>query len=172
MASWTNDDGLKVKLGVTEATPTKTGSYGGVAAPYNCVEADLDLADLAATATSLDDTVKFPTGAVIEKVELVVLEIADGASATLDIGLMQLDGTEENYDGLVDGATEAALDDTEGATYEYYAGSSSVAGGAAGTVIGDFNGVSEPCTLSAMYVTAAFTAGRVKIRVFYTNPLA
>ena len=169
MSTWTNDDGLKVKFGTTEATPTKAGMFGDVVRPYHIFEADIDLADVTSSAVSLDDTVRIPTGARLCKAEITVLTEPTGTSAALDVGLMQLDGTEEDYDGIIDGITEAGMDDTVGATYVFEPDVSPDTG-AVGARMGIAAGVTEPCTVSVMYTGAAFTAGRVLFRLYYLIP--
>ena len=171
MTVWTNDDDLKVNFGTREGTPTKAGQRGGVNHPYHIFEADIDLTDVGASAAALDNTVKIPQNAVLVKAEIQVLVEPTGTSAALDIGLMDLDGSERDYDGIIDGVTEAGLDDTVGATYVFEPDVAPDTG-AVGALMGVFAAVSEPCYVSAMYTGAAFTAGRIVVRVYYTMPLS
>lgn len=48
---------------------------------------------------------KIPAGSAVKAVSLVVLTAAADATVTVDVGTVELDGTDIDADGLVDGAT-------------------------------------------------------------------
>lgn len=164
----TNADGLTIKLGVSEATVGRSGEYvtdSGV----RVVEFALNLVDVTsatAGATVIDYNATLPKGARIEQVQVITTAAVTGTNAVLNLGLKRTDlSTELDYDGLGTAAalTQTAMADV-GNTLTYVDGTSN-AGALVGQVLA-YNGV-----LVADYDTAAFTAGRISVRISYSFPL-
>ena len=164
MGTWHNADGLYVKLGVDEGTPSKGGEVHNGANSY-VWEADIDLSILAvASSTVLSDTSFLPQGARIEAVEVITLTVADSASdtAVLNVGTIDADTrTSGDPDGLVLSAAQTTIDAAGERMYL-------TTGGDAGALIGTT--LDENQLVVADADTEVFTAGRVKIRIFYFFP--
>ncbi len=156
--TWLNDDGLYIKFGATEAVPTKGGEIlaDGELHVHTIV---IDFGDLLAfgNETILADNLIYPDGARMEKAEFVVESVFAGATATLDLGIIEVDrSTAVDADGI-----DAVIDvvDLD----------------AVGDVI-DCNGAlidTSPATgglYTATVGTADFTAGRGILRVYYYVP--
>lgn len=165
MATWMNSDGLYLTTGVDEGALSKAGEYRHDGA-WHCVEVTIPDMTALGTAAAIQDNVTFvPKGARIEKIELVTeTACTSGGSATLNVGLIRRDrSTELDYDGFI-AAGALATFNAAGETVEYTAGSTA-AGALVGTTLAN-NGY-----ITADYDTAAFTAGKVVIRVFYRFPV-
>lgn len=170
MPIWTNSDGLVVKLGVIEGQSGRSGLYSDLLGGQHIFEFALNLVDVTsatAGATVIDYHTKIPNGALIEKVEVETTTAVTGTNATLNIGLVRSSDmtTEIDFDGL---GTAAALTQTamaaKGTTLTFIKGTSN-AGALLGTSL-TANGI-----LVADYDTAAFTAGRISVRIYYSVPL-
>lgn len=163
-----NADGLVIKLGLSEATVGRGGEYK-TPTGVHVYELALNLVDVTsatAGATILDYNGTLPKGARIEQVQVITTTAVTGTNAVLNIGLARTDTTTElDFDGLGKAAalTQTAMADV-GNTLTFVDGTSN-AGALVGTVLA-YNGV-----LVADYDTAAFTAGRVSIRIEYSFPL-
>lgn len=162
--AWYNSDGLYVKFGTELGDPASAGEYK-TDGPLRFIEVEipaLTAIGAIATPTILDDVTVVPAGAFIEKVEVVVDTAADSAAdnATLSVGLIRTDRTTElDYDGFVTAGAQATID-AIGDVVEYIQGGTAH-GALIGTALG-FNGL-----LVAGYGTAAYTAGAIRVRVFY-----
>lgn len=165
--NWYNSDGLYIKFGTNEGLEGLGGEQlagAGVDGGGNhFVEFTITLTatagQLAAfgTDTILSYTAVIPAGARVTKSELYVETAAtSGGSATLSYGLMRTDTTTA-YD--IDGfdATVAVASLTAGAT---------IAGD--GALINTT--LANDGLFSATVGTAAFTAGKVKLRVWWYMP--
>lgn len=162
--SWFNSDNLYIKFGPDSATATTAGEYKNYG-PLSVIEVKLDLTTLTATAggTIVADTTFFPKNARIEEIVVEVETAATGATATLDIGLKDTDrSTQIDYDGFVAAMTVATITPA-GKKVTLTAGSSF-----AGALIGTTNATVG--YIVANYNTAAFTAGVIKLRIYYYNP--
>lgn len=170
---WFNNDGLMILYGTSEGTVGTVGEYMLKGTPYHFVEATITLANLPAyNATTdsdvqiLSDTVLIPNGAFLEKLEIQTFKETTGSSANLDIGLIDQDRvTEIDWDGIL-----IAGDDFNGGTdlgtlYTYVKGTTD-AGALMGTKI------TNSGYLTARADTADFTAGIIKVRLYYTVPLS
>lgn len=170
---WFNNDGLMILYGTSEGTVGTVGEYMLHGTPLHYVEATITLASLPAyNATTdsdvqvLSDTVCIPNGAFLEKVEVLVTKETTGSNANLDIGLVDQDRvTEIDFDGIL-----AASDDwnagTDLGTLTTFIKGSTEVGALMGTKI------TNTGYLTARADTADFTAGIIKVRVFYTVPLS
>lgn len=160
MGTWTNSDGLHIKYGQTEGEAGIGGAYAEGGAGQNVVEVDITLADLTTTAAIQDDNIFIPAGAFISKIEVIATTAATGATAALNIGLQRRDrSTELDYDGLVAALAVTAID-AAGETNTITDG-----GTGAGALVGTELAYSGYIT--ADYDTAAFTAGVVKVRIYW-----
>ena len=160
---WYNSDGLYIKFGTEEATVGTAGEYL-TTGPQQMIELTISaLTALTTTGVIQDYNVVVPKNARIEKVEVITTtDVTSGGSATLDIGLIRTDtSTAYDDDGLV-AALAIASFNSAGETASLTVGSTS-AGALIGTTLAN-NGY-----LVASYNTAAFTAGAVKIRIYYTR---
>jgi cell division protein YceG involved in septum cleavage len=163
MSIWTNDDGLRITTGVDEATQAKAGEYR-LAGNMHMVETEFTATSLATGAAVLDYNTVFPNGARIEKVE-VVAETActSGGSAVLNVGFIRTDlSTELDYDGLVAALALTSID-ADGDVVTLIQGSTGH-GALVGTTLA-YDGY-----LTADYDTAAFTAGKLLVRVYFYMP--
>lgn len=168
-----NSDGLLVKFGV-EGGQTSRGGEINVEGADHITEIAIkgtDIPSLAnvVAATSTNTTlplmhgVELPLGARIQKIEIQVeTAFTSGGSATLDFGLVREDRTTElDYNGLIAAQTVASL--SAGAFITLTTGSGT-AGALMGTVLAN-RGV-----FTVNYNTAAFTAGKAVIRVYWNFP--
>lgn len=161
--SWMNSDGLYKKYGTDAATVNNCGEYV-TTGPQRMIEvtiSDLTALGSSAAPTIVSDQTFFPKMR-IEKVEIINTTAAtSGGSATLSIGLIRTDRTTEiDYDGFV---AQAALStfNTAGETNSMTVGST-----AAGALLGTTT--TNPGYIVAYYGTAVFTAGAVKVRIYYS----
>lgn len=160
---WYNSDGLYVKFGTEEATVGKFGTYR-MAGPVQMAELVIgDLTALSSSAVTQGYTLALPKDARIEEVEVeVITACTSGGSATLDVGLIKTNtSTELDYNGLVAAAAVATLS-TAGKRLNLINGSTA-AGALIGTTLAD-NGY-----FTVNYNTAAFTAGKVVVRVKFSK---
>jgi hypothetical protein len=174
---WVND-GLLHKFGTSQATVAKGGEVLAGASTVKMVEFKVDLAVVAASTSQyiLDETITIPSGAWIEKVVVQVLTETAGANANLDLGLVDQDrSTEIDFDGFL-----AAADVFNGGTdiggffeflppHQVQAGSALAITTEGGALLG--TKLSNTGFVTANYNNAAFTAGVVVIRIYYSiNP--
>ena len=157
MGIWTNNDGLRIKIGASEANITQGGEYNVTG--IHELEVRLNLASLGTASALVEPGVILPRGARIDSVETVVEAVAtSGGAAALNVGLVRLDNTTAiDVDGLVAAAALTTLD----AVGEKTAG----AGALVGTVL------TNPGKIVADYDTAAYTAGTVLVRVKFYVPI-
>ncbi len=160
MGTWLNGDGLYIKYGTTRATVTTGGEFKTFGDTHE-VEFTLTLANLAATTGIISDVVWLPDNAFIERVEVVATTAVTGVNAVLNVGLIDSDRTTTaDEDGLIAALPTTSMD-TVGETTVLYE-NTTYNGALVGT-----NCTAGPYLFCADYDTAAFTAGVVKIRVFY-----
>lgn len=159
---WYNSDGLYVKFGTEEGQVATLGEVRTAGVNRETV-ITLDLTTLASTDTILDYATFLPKDAFIESVVIETLVSAtSGGSATLSVGLYKSDTTTEiSATALVAAATLAAIGNA-GTRQILTLGSTG-----AGAKIGSTPGF--PALISAKYATAAFTAGKVSIRVSWSK---
>lgn len=164
-----NADGLLVYYGAGEATVTRGGEYslfGG----NHVTEVIIDLPSLDLVAGSNEmivaDNVTIPNGAMIDKVEVTVMEVTAGSSSTIDLGLIDQDRTTEiDFDGLLVNATTTWHTADIGTVVSYVQGTSQ-GGALVGTVL------TNTGLITASADTADFTDGVLKVRIFWSVPLA
>ena len=161
MGTWLNEDGLYIKYDRNAAEMGKAHEFRNDG-PYHVMEMVLDdLTELTTTAAIIDDNATLPKNARIEKVEVVTeTAVTSGGSAELDVGLIRTDrSTSYDDDGLV-AALAIASFNAAGETQLLTAGATG-AGALVGTTLANAG------LLVASYNTAAFTAGKVVVRVYY-----
>lgn len=171
--NWLNKDNLFLQFGTDKTTSEAAGDF--LAYGENRVmEVRIDLTALStSTASILSNTTIFPAGTntIIEKVELVVDTAVTGSSSTLKVGLIQLDRATvpSNYDhAFINGevlANMATLGDKL-----VYVGADSIPAGSThgGILIGSTaSSTTGPYYLTAQAGTAVFTAGVIKVRIYY-----
>ncbi len=159
MPKWLNQDGLLVKLGVDEAVNNVGGEYS-FTGNVHYSEYDIIGTSITSTLSIFSDNAFIPRGARIQSVSLYVeTAFTSGGAATLDIGLINGSdrGTVISATGLVAGATVASL--SLGAN---------IAG--AGASINTNITAPSGALLAIRWGTAAFTAGRGKLRVNWYMP--
>lgn len=167
---WINGDGLKVLFGTDKARAQRGGEYSTLVDGKHCVEVTIALASLPTVASGnsqiIVDSVTIPNGAQIEQVDLFVSKVmVNSGSGTLDIGLVDQDfSTEIDFDGLVAALAKTALDGL-GEYTKIVLGSTS-----AGALIG--TKITNTGLIVAKANTSDFTAGVVKVRIWYSTPLA
>lgn len=158
MGVWTNNDGLRIKLGTSEAAVTRGGEYSTLG-EFREYEVRFGLTALGTTEAVQAYGVLVPSGFFIEQVEVVASVAAtSGGSATLDIGFIRQDAsTTYDDDGLVAALALTSID-ALGEKVTLTKGSTS-----AGALIG--TALANTGLITASYNTAAFTAGEVTVRV-------
>lgn len=157
--SYQDNDGLLRKYGTERATAKTAGEYHMYGHLHE-VEVKIDLTDLTATETILDDTVMIPKNARIQDVQ-VVTHTAAATGTAIDLGLIAADrSTETDYNGFLAALPTASMnaageknDVTIGHTY-------------VGALIGTT--LSNPAYISASRTDAtAFTAGIIYVTIRY-----
>lgn len=167
MATWLNSDGLYIKSGTDSGVSSNPGGEYKTFGPSRMVEVEVDLADLTATETILNDTVIIPASAQVERVE-VITEVAAATGTAIDVGLIKLDrSTEIDYDGLLAAFPTANMNAVgeHSAFFETHTQPASLTG--TGAIVGQVTTFAGHISASRTDATA-FTAGRVKIRVHFT----
>lgn len=160
---WTNPDGLTIYFDGEEAQLANGGEYKTF--DLSRVEdVEVDLTTLTTTAAVVSRSV-FPWGKTLDKVEIIAdVAATSGGSATLDVGFRRVTaGTDVDDDGAVAALPLANINVT-GETNVLTAGVT-YAGALVGTVVE----ADESCYITASYNTAAFTAGRIRIRLFWSK---
>ncbi len=159
--AWYNSDGLYVKYGTETGVATTAGEYR-TNGDLRYIEVEIpDLTVLGTGSSILSDVVVVPKGAFIEKVEIAVdVAATSGGSAALNIGLIRTDrSTALDADGFVAALALTSID-AAGDVVEFIQGGTSH-GALIGTALAN-NGY-----LVADYDTAVYTAGAIKVRVFF-----
>jgi hypothetical protein len=171
MAGWMNSDGLYVKFGTEAGVSTHhAGEYGGYVAGEKCLEVVINLASLTQTETILNDVVLVPANALITRMEVQTL-VAAVTGTAIDVGFIRQDRTTEiDYDGLlaayitasmnVVGETQLFLGSNDSST----PGALTTGGALLGTEMANAGYIS-----ASMTDATAFTAGKIKVRVFYLS---
>lgn len=159
MGTWMNDDGLFIKYGRDRGTTKKAGEFEDFPkGNEHYIEAQLDLETLGTSTGTvfLSDTLRLPATAYLLRAEIFVeTAFTSGGSATLTLGLYDTDRTTA-YDADGIDATVAVAALTAGATIT-----------CDGALINTRLANNTPCLLSATVGTAAFTAGKGFLRVWY-----
>lgn len=170
MGTWTNNDGLFIKLGADEARVGTTvgwaGEYMDATDGSHVVEVILTpMTALATGSTIVSDTVTIPSGAKIESVWLFTdVAATSGGAAALNVGLIDQDRTTAfDSNGFLEAIALTSID-AVGETTVYTLGTTG-----AGTLVGAT--LSNTGLIVADYDTAAYTAGRVRIRIKYHVPI-
>lgn len=183
--NWLNKDGLFIQFGTDQTTAEAAGEFALPGSPNRIVEVAFNLAtanagaSINATPTIISNNLIFPappTGQLyIEKVELVVETLATSSgSPTLSVGLIQMDRATvpSNYNtAFINAEVLTALAATgtleyfnpNGSTTSIPAGSTR-GGGLIGTQPANATG---PYYLTATGTATAFTAGIVRVRIYY-----
>ena len=179
MANWRNDDNLLVKFGTAKAVSSWGGEYMTMDSGMHNVEFDINLLDAGISTTDAivpnTETVWIPGGVIIPRVEVIVTETITGATANLDLGLIYYTAagvlTELDYNGLLavaDFGDFGAIGDVHEYVQTGGTGSSATEVGAlVGTLLAT---TAEKYYFSCSEDTAAFTAGALKVKVYYFHP--
>lgn len=178
---WQNADGLRVKFGLAEADRTGAfvGEYEDLAGGNEHVtHAVVDLAVVAASTSPyiLSPTVSIPNGAYIRMVDVIPTVETAGSNANLDFGLVDQDcATELDFNGLLAAADIFNAGTDLGKVFTYYPATQDSAGVAVsattegGALLGTI--LTNTGLLCMNYDTAAFTAGRLSIKVYWSMPI-
>lgn len=161
--TWLNKDGLYLKYGPTSIGPNTAGEYC-YDGPRHVIEAIIDLTKVTATDGSyfVSDQVFFPKNARIESVEVLTDTAATGTGAVLNVGLCKTDRTTEiDFNGLIAALPQTSLTPA-GKWTQLHEGDTD-----AGALIGTTT--TNTGYIVADYDTAAFTAGKIVVRIFYRN---
>lgn len=166
--SWRNADGLIVYFGPKEGQAGNGGEYKTYG-PTRQIESIFDLTGLTSTAQYWDQHFEIPKGAFVESVEVEVLVAAtSGGSATLNIGLAGSDQSTNLSDTALVSALALTSINTAGQKVTLVAGSTG-AGSSIGTALpGSTSTAINEGLVTAKWGTAAFTAGRIAVRVNYS----
>lgn len=161
MPTWTNNDGLTIYYGASESVPATGGEYESDGL-WREVEVKLDLTRLTDTPGTVVSRVQIPFGYQLGRVEVIADTAAtSGGSATLDVGFKKMAaGTENDYNGAV-AALPLANINVDGELNRLDAGVTY-----AGALVGKVVEADEVSLVTANYNTAAFTAGKVRVRFF------
>lgn len=162
MGLWTNSDGLRVKLGNTEAEVGRGGELN-VNSSFHEWEFTVDLTDAGSASALVPDTdnIVFPVGFVLKEVEVTNLVAAtSGGSATLNLGLVRASDYSTAYDADGFLAVAPLADYNAAGEVKLYQVGVTGIGALAGVATATY-----PTVLVWDYDTAAYTAGRLKIVV-------
>lgn len=160
MGEWINSDGLRIRLGTTEAEVTRGGELNALGAMRE-FEFQITLTSLGTGSALINDTtgILIPAGFRLDEVEIVNETAAtSGGSAVLNIGLVRQDTTTTyDADGLI--AAAPLADFNAAGERKTYKPGETYAGALLGTSLA-YTGY-----LVADYDTAAFTAGELRVIV-------
>lgn len=152
---WSNSDGLVVGFG-TRTVATSSGAKVATAGAVEELVLNIKGTDLGDTVAATDDAIvhgaSIPADSLILSADLFVTTQFAGATAVLDIGVYQEDGTTVDDDGIDAAVAVATLVDNAVVSCD---------GADVGTV------TATAVKIAASYDTAAFTAGEAKLVVRY-----
>lgn len=166
--AYVNRDGLLVMTDGEEGITRSHGSYLEYGPTPGNVEVVVDFSHITSTASIPGGTgvygISIPKDKQIEEIELFVENaFTSGGAATLDIGLVRFDRTTEiDYDGLVAALALTSLD-AKGEKIVLRVGSTG-----AGALVGQV--LTNPGLVTVRYNTAAYTAGKLKVRIKWFDP--
>lgn len=160
MSVWTNKDGLTIYYGKDEGKAGNGGEYESDGL-WREVEVVLPLTSLTNT-TAVISKVQIPDSFQVGRVEVIADTAAtSGGSAVLNVGFRRLiAGTDVATTGAVAALPLANLN-VDGELTRLDAGVTY-----AGTLVGGVVSTTDTTVLTASWGTAAFTAGKVRIRLF------
>lgn len=168
MGTWKNSDGLYIKYGTDAGiSPSRAGSPS-VYGPEQMIEVEITLSELTQTETILNDAVVLPANSFINRVE-VITEVAAATGTAIDVGLIRISdrSTEIDYDGILAAFVRGTMDSV-GEITRFTKGSSLPASiTTQGALVGASSGVYPAHISASMTDATAFTAGRIKVRIFY-----
>lgn len=159
--AWTNNDGLYIKYGQEEAKQARAGEFRWHG-PTTKVEADIIWNRLNAfgNVTILSDTFRIPNGVLLVSARLItIVPFTSGGSATLTLGLYDLDRTTAYDADGIDATIALTAIDTVGETVV-----------CDGALIGTILANDQPSLLTATVGTANYTAGQAKLEIEYLTP--
>lgn len=162
MGFYFDPDGLYRQYGTTKAVPEIGGDYHREG-EYRVLEYLLDLTTLTPFGTAIipSNTTFVPKGVFVESVDVIVETAGVGATATLNIGLVNNDRTTvDSATGFVNAMTVATL--VQGANLHLVVGSAFVGG-----YVGALAGTPVTGYLQATANTAVFSAGKIRVRINY-----
>lgn len=156
--TWMNEDGLLIKFGREKGQVVKAGEFADPdKGSEHYIEAVIDTSVLTSTGTYfLADTLRIPKNAYLVKAEIhVETAFTSGGSATLTLGFYDTDrSTAYDADGI--DATVAVDALTAGATIT-----------CDGALVNTRLANDTPLLLTAAVGTAAFTAGKGVVRIWW-----
>lgn len=168
---WINQDGLAVGYG-RHTTSNNVAAVTALDSSYRkTVSMTWDLVDLATAASSYPAGVyaraaRIPANAFVHEVRLVTEVAATGATADLLVGTYRFTSagvlTVVDDDGLV-AAADSAL-----ANFDTVGEIVTLGASASAAIVGKTTVGANPVTVIPIYVTAAYTAGRIRIEVDYS----
>lgn len=159
-STWTNDDGLVVGFGTRTSTNDQGGNVrtSGLVEEYVIKINDASTLGDTDTAAVTGDQAGLPANAIINAAYFRVNTTFAGATAVLDIGLKQRDGTDIDDDGIDAAIAVGTL--TAGTVIN-----------CDGALIGNTVGANEAVP-KFTYDTAAFTAGAGELVIQYVRDVA
>lgn len=163
--TWLNNDKLYIKFGTSAADVATAGEYR-YDGPLHMVEVKIpDMTKITATDGSyiLDDAFRIGKGWRIQTVEVITDTACTGTGAVLNVGIIRSDrSTEEDFNGFLAALAQTSLTPA-GKTLTLHTGDTS-----AGALLGtNLASTAASGYLVADYDTAAFTAGAIRIRIYY-----
>jgi hypothetical protein len=173
MAIYVNADGLRIPYGTSEGKNAGAGEYS-LTGPQHMTELTIELADVPSSAGIISSGVHLPAGVLIEKIHTLVTVETAGVNANLDLGLgyqhaTTFAQTELDYNGLLAAADVFNSGTDVGASTTMF--NEFLPGGTeAGALVGTTLATTNPRYLvTANYDTAAFTAGTLVVRIFWSK---
>lgn len=160
---WLNSDGLYIRFAAEEGTSSVKGGEVNVNDLVRQTDIILDLTKITSTDTVQHYTLNIPKTARIDRIDYVVETAAtSGGAATLDVGFAKEDRTTElDFNGIIAALPVASM--TANKVLTLYPGTAP-AGALVGTVLSDSG------WFTARYNTAAFTAGVLRVRIYWYIP--
>lgn len=161
--SFINKDGVLVRVGLDAAKKAPVSSVK-VFGDQRVIDVDISAANLPAFGSTVTASryVKIPANSLVEKVELSVEVAFTGASATLSVGCIDAEGDTptSDVDAFLNAATTAELT------------SLGLQSGTSSPLDGSGVGVkyTKPQYITWTVGTADFTAGKGKLRIWYSTP--
>lgn len=151
MAEYINNDGLRIRFDVDRINQTAPRGEAPGAGEDRVIDFIVDVATLVAGQNRIEGVV-IPRNSTLAEVQWLPVEAVTGMTA-FDVGLKKYDGSELDYDGIVDGA----LPGTVGVRTEVVAG-----GTGAGVLLGTTTALPGDLVITP---TGTPTAGKLAFRV-------